>query len=206
MDLKLTTATGKASTKSVEVSEDTFGREFNEALIHQVVTAYLAGGRSGSKSTKSRAEVSGSNKKPWSQKGGGRARAGSLRSPLWRKGGHTFAFSPRDFTQKVNRKMYRSAMQSILSELIRQGRLAIVDKFDLKEAKTKGLVEKLAALQFVSGAIITDEADQNLYLSARNLRNIEVLSVADLNPVSLVGSEKVLMTVGAVKKIEEMLA
>lgn len=206
MDLKLTTATGKASTKSVEVSEGNFGSDFNESLIHQVVTAYLAGGRSGTRGTKSRSAVSGGGAKPWRQKGTGRARAGTIRSPLWRTGGHTFALSNQDHSQKVNKKMYRSAMRSILSELVRQERLTIVDKFNVDGPKTKALVDKLGAIKFESGVIVTEDADDNLYLSARNLHKVDVLEAADINPVSLVGSNNVLMTVGAIKKIEEMLA
>ena len=205
MDLKLTTATGKASTKTVEVSDANFGREFNEALIHQVVTAYLAGGRSGTRKTKSRSDASGGGAKPWRQKGTGRARAGTIRSPIWRSGGHTFALRPQDHSQKVNRKMYRSAMQSILSELVRQDRLSIVDKFEVKGPKTKELVKKLAAMNFTSGVIITDDATDDLFLSARNLHNIDILELSDLNPVSLVGSENIVITVGALQKIEEML-
>lgn len=206
MELKLTTATGKASTKSVEVSENNFGREFNEALIHQVVIAYLAGGRSGTRGTKTRAEVSGGGIKPWKQKGTGRARAGSTRSPIWRTGGHTFALRPQDHSQKVNKKMYRSAMRSILSEMVRQDRLAIVDKFEVSEPKTKALLAMLTAMGFSSGLIVTDATDGKLNLSARNLKNINVVTPAEINPVSLVGSDKVLMTVAAVKQIEEMFA
>ena len=206
MELKLTTATGKASTKKVEVSDDTFGRDFNESLIHQVVTAYLAGGRSGTRGSKSRSDVSGGGSKPWRQKGTGRARAGTIRSPIWRTGGHTFALSPQDHSQKVNKKMYRGAMRSILSELVRQERLTIVDKFSVAAPKTKDLVEKLNAINFESGVIVTDEADDNLYLSARNLHNVDVLEANEIDPVSLVGSANVIMTVGAVQKIEEMLA
>lgn len=205
MDLKLTTATGKASTKKVEVSDTNFGRDFNEALIHQVVTAYLAGGRSGTRGTKSRADVSGGGEKPWRQKGTGRARSGTIRSPIWRTGGHTFALKPQDHSQKVNKKMYRNAMRSILSELIRQERLSVVDKFDVKSPKTKELLEKLGAMNFTSGVIVTDEPTDDLFLSARNLKHVDVLEINDLNPVSLVGSENVIMTVGAVQKIEEML-
>jgi len=205
MDLKLTTATGKASTKTVEVSDANFGREFNEALIHQVVTAYLAGGRSGTRSTKSRSDASGGGAKPWRQKGTGRARAGTIRSPIWRSGGHTFALRPQDHSQKVNRKMYRSAMQSILSELVRQDRLSVVDKFEMKGPKTKELVKKLAAMNFSRGVIITDDATDDLFLSARNLHNVDVLEISDLNPVSLVGSDNIVITVGALQKIEEML-
>ena len=206
MDLKLTTATGKASTKTVEVSEGNFASDFNEALIHQVVTAYLAGGRSGTRGTKNRAAVSGGGAKPWRQKGTGRARAGTIRSPIWRSGGHTFALSNQDHSQKVNKKMYRTAMRSILSELVRQERLTIVDSFNIEGPKTKALIQKLGAMKFISGVIITEEADDNLFLSSRNLHKVDVLTVADINPVSLVGSAKVVITVAAVKKIEEMLA
>ncbi len=206
MELKLTTATGEASTKTVELSDSTFARDFNEALIHQVVTAYLAGGRSGTRASKSRSAVRGGGAKPWRQKGTGRARAGTIRSPIWRSGGHTFALTPQDHSQKVNKKMYRSAMRSILSELVRQERLTIVDTFSLDAPKTKDLVEKLSAIKFESGVIITDAADESLYLSARNLHKVNVLKVSEINPVSLVGSANVIMTVGAVQKIEEMLA
>jgi large subunit ribosomal protein L4 len=205
MDLKLTTATGKASTKKVEVSEQTFGREFNEALVHQVVTAYLAGGRSGTRGTKSRSAVRGGGAKPWRQKGTGRARAGTSRSPIWRSGGHTFALSNQDHSQKVNKKMYRNAMCSILSELVRQDRLTIVDNFKVDGPKTKALVEKLNAIKFESGIIVTDEANDDLYLSARNLHHVDVIEANEVNPVSLVGSTNVIMTVAAVQKIEEML-
>jgi large subunit ribosomal protein L4 len=206
MELKLTTATGKASTKSVELADSTFAKDFNESLIHQVVTAYLAGGRSGTRATKNRSAVSGGGAKPWRQKGTGRARAGTIRSPIWRSGGHTFALSPQDHSQKVNKKMYRSAMRSILSELIRQDRLTVVDKFSVDGPKTKALLEKLAAIKFERGVIVTDAADDNLYLSARNLHNVDVLTTTEINPVSLVGSASVIMTVGALQKIEEMLA
>lgn len=205
MDLKLTTATGKASTKKVEVSEQTFGREFNEALVHQVVTAYLAGGRSGTRGTKSRSAVRGGGAKPWRQKGTGRARAGTSRSPIWRSGGHTFAISNQDHSQKVNKKMYRNAMCSILSELVRQDRLTIVDNFKVDGPKTKALIEKLNAIKFESGIIVTDEANDDLYLSARNLHHVDVIEANEVNPVSLVGSTNVIMTVAAVQKIEEML-
>jgi len=206
MELKLTTATGKASSKSVELADVTFAKDFNEPLIHQVVTAYLAGGRSGTRATKSRSDVRGGGAKPWRQKGTGRARAGTIRSPIWRSGGHTFALTPQDHSQKVNKKMYRSAMRSILSELIRQERLTVVDKFSLAAPKTKELAEKLAAIKFESGVIITDESDDNLYLSARNLHKVDVLQASEINPVSLVGSANVIVTVGALQKIEEMLA
>lgn len=205
MDLKLTTATGKASTKKVSVSDANFNREFNEGLVHQVVTAYLAGGRAGTRSTKNRSAVRGGGAKPWRQKGTGNARAGTIRSPIWRSGGHTFALKPQDHSQKVNRKMYRNGMRAILSELQRQERLMVVDKFEVKEAKTKALLKKLDAMGFDSGVIVTSDADDKLYLSARNLHLVDVLDVSELNPVSLVGSEKVLITVDALKKVEEML-
>jgi len=206
MDIKLTTATGKASTKSVEVSDGSFASDFNESLIHQVVTAYLAGGRSGTRATKSRSDVRGGGARPWRQKGTGRARAGTICSPLWRTGGHTFALSNQDHSQKVNKKMYRIAMRSILSELVRQERLTIVDKFDVDGPKTKALIEKLGAMKFESGMIVTEDANDDLYLSARNLHKVNVLAASDINPVSLVGSNNVIMTVAAIKKIEEMLA
>jgi len=205
MDLKLTTATGKASTKTVQVSEDNFARDYNEALIHQVVTAFLAGARSGTRGSKSRSDVRGGGAKPWRQKGTGRARAGTATSPIWRKGGHTFALRPQDHSQKVNKKMYRGAMRSILSELVRQDRLKIVEKLDFEAPKTKALVEKLGAMGFDSGLIVTDSENENLYLSARNLHRVDVCGAREIDPVSLVNSNNVLMTVGAVKQIEEML-
>jgi len=205
MDLKLTTATGKASTKSVEVSDANFGKEFNEALVHQVVTAYLAGARSGTRATKSRAAVSGGGAKPWRQKGTGRARAGTSRSPIWRSGGMTFALKPQDHSQKVNKKMYRSAMQNILSELLRQDRLIVIDELGLDAPKTKQLVEKLKALGLTTGLIIVDELDDNLYLASRNLRYVDVCEAKKIDPVSLVNSNKVLVTANAIKQIEGML-
>lgn len=206
MELNLTTATGRASKNSVELSEDTFARDFNEDLIHQVVTAYLAAARSGTKAQKTRSQVSGGGAKPFRQKGTGRARAGTIRSPLWRGGGKTFAAVPRDYTQKVNRKMYRSAMRSILSELVRQERLVVVDKFFLDAPKTKELNAKLKAMGISNALIVADQLDDNLYLSARNLPGVDVCTAKRVNPVSLVGFEKVIITVAAVKEIEEMLA
>jgi large subunit ribosomal protein L4 len=149
--------------------------------------------------------VAGGGCKPWRQKGTGRARSGTIRSPIWRTGGHTFALSPQDHSQKVNKKMYRNALRSILSEMVRQERLAVVDKFEVAEPKTKALLEKLAAMNVATGLIVTDAADDNLSLSARNLPNVSVLSAAEVDPVSLVNSDKVVMTVAAVKQIEEML-
>ena len=206
MELKLTTATGRASKNGVELSENTFGREFNENLIHQVVTAYMAGARSGTKAQKNRSDVSGGGAKPWRQKGTGRARAGTIRSPLWRGGGKTFAATPRDYTQKVNRKMFSGAMRSILSELVRQERLVIVDKFAIDEPKTKKAAEKLKSMGLDSTLIVADEIDDNLYLSTRNLKNVDVRSAAKIDPVSLIRFEKVLMTVAALKQVEEKLA
>lgn len=205
MDLKLTTATGKVSTETVEVSEENFGRDYNEALIHQVVTAYLAGGRSGTRATKSRSDVRGGGAKPWRQKGTGRARAGTSNSPIWRTGGHTFALRPQDHSQKVNKKMYRGAMRSILSELVRQDRLKIVDKIDFDTPKTKELKAKLDTMGFETCLIVTDSESENLYLSSRNLFKVDVCGATDIDPVSLVNSKNVLMTVAAVKQIEEML-
>ena len=206
MDLKLTTL-GQKSTETISVSETAFGREFNEALVHQVVTAYMNAGRQGTKAQKTRAEVRGGGKKPWAQKGSGRARAGTSRSPLWRSGGVVFAAVPRDFSQKVNRKMYRGAMQSILSELVRQDRLVAVKEFSVSEPKTKELIKKLAAFgDYKSILIVSDTIDTNLFLSARNLARVTVIDVEAADPVSLIGFDKVIMTVPAVKQFEEMLA
>jgi len=194
-----------AGGNAIEVSNATFGRDFSEALVHQVVTAYLAGGRAGTKAQKTRSEVSGGGKRPWAQKGTGRARAGSIRSPLWRGGGRTFAARPQDHSQKVNRKMYRGALQAILSELVRQERLIVLDAFELSAPKTSELLTKLAQLEFAKGLIVTSEVDSNLFLATRNLPNVYALDVAGLDPVSLVAADKVIMTVEAVKKIEEWL-
>ncbi len=194
-----------AGGKAIEVSDTTFAREFSEALVHQVVTAYLAGARSGTKAQKNRSAVSGGGAKPWRQKGTGRARVGTIRSPLWRGGGRAFAASPRDHAQKLNRKMYRGALQAILSELIRQERLLVVDKLELAEPKTAALLKQLAGSGISEGLIVTRELDENLYLASRNVPNLHVVDVAGLDPVSLVAAEKVIMTVDAVKKVEEWL-
>jgi len=191
---------------AVEVSEATFGREFNEALVHQVVTAYAAGARQGSKAQKTRSEVSGGGKKPWRQKGTGRARAGTIRSPIWRSGGVTFAAKPQDHSQKVNKKMYRGAIQSILSELVRQERFVVVENFELETPKTKALAAKLNEMSLKDVLIITEEVSENLFLSARNLYKVDVRDAATIDPVSLIAFDKVLVTAGAVKQIEEMLA
>ena len=191
---------------ALQVSETTYGREFNEALIHQVVVAYANGARQGTRAQKSRSEVSGGGKKPWRQKGTGRARAGSIRSPIWRSGGVTFAARPQDHSQKVNKKMYRAALQSILSELVRQERLIVVEQFAIDAPKTKDLVAKLKGLELNDVLIVTPEVDENLFLAARNLYKVDVRDVTGLDPVSLIAFDKVLMTAEAVKQIEEMLA
>ena len=197
---------GKKKPGSVEVSEATFARDYNEALIHQVVTAYLAGGRQGTRAQKNRSAVAGGGKKPWRQKGTGRARAGTIRSPIWRSGGVTFAATPQDHSQKVNKKMYRSAMRSILSELARSERLVIVESMSLEQPKTKLLVEALKGYGLDNVLIVASEVDQNLYLASRNLHKVDVRDVEGVDPVSLIAHEKVVVTVDAVKKFEEALA
>ena len=196
--MNLNTVSGSA----VELSEVAFGREFNEALVHQVVTAYLAGGRQGSKAQKSRGEVSGGGKKPFRQKGTGRARAGSIRSPIWVGGGKTFAARPQEWSQKVNRKMYRGAMQCIMAELVRQDRLILVDEFAVAAPKTKELLAKLNDLNATRALIVTDAVDENLYLAARNIPHVDVVDAAAIDPVSLIAFDKVVMSVAAAKKIE----
>ena len=196
--MHLKTVSGSA----VELSEVAFGREFNEALVHQVVTAYLAGGRQGSKAQKSRADVAGGGKKPFRQKGTGRARAGSIRSPIWVGGGKTFAARPQDWSQKVNRKMYRGAMQCILAELVRQDRLVLVEEFAVEAPKTKALLAKLNDLNATRALIVTEAVDENLYLAARNLPHVDVVDATAIDPVSLIAFDKVVMSVAAAKKIE----
>jgi large subunit ribosomal protein L4 len=196
--VNLKTVSGAA----IELSEVAFGKEFNEALVHQVVTAYLAGARQGTKAQKSRADVSGGGKKPWKQKGTGRARAGSIRSPLWRGGGKGHAAVPQNWEQKVNRKMYRGAMQCILSELVRQERLVLVDEISVPAPKTRELVSKLNGLGLSNVLIVTDAVDENLYLAARNLPHVDVVDTAAIDPVSLIGFDKVVMSVPAAKKLE----
>lgn len=188
------------------VSEVAFGKDFNEPLVHQVVTAYLAGGRQGSKAQKNRAAVSGGGAKPWRQKGTGRARAGTIRSPIWRGGGKTFAAVPRDFEQKVNRKMYRAALRCILSELVRQERLVLVDDFVVAEPRTRVLAAQLKELGAPRALIVSDEVGENLFLSARNLPHVDVRDAQGVDPVSLIAFDKVIMTVAALKKLEEALA
>jgi len=189
----------------LSVSEETFGKEFNQSLVHQVVTAYRNGGRAGTKAQLTKAEVRGGGRKPRPQKGGGTSRAGSTRSPIWVGGGRAFAAKPRDFAQKVNKKMYRGAIQSMLSELVRQDRLIVTQAFTVDAPKTKLVAAELKKLGLVKVLIIVEGIDEKLFLGARNLPHVEVLPVAMLNPLSLVSYDKVLMTVGAVKLIEERL-
>jgi large subunit ribosomal protein L4 len=190
---------------ALKVSDETFGKDFNQALVHQVVTAYRNGGRAGTKAQLTKAEVRGGGRKPRPQKGGGTSRAGSIRSPIWVGGGRAFAAKPRDFGQKVNKKMYRGAIQSMLSELVRQDRLVVTQDFTVDAPKTKQVAEKLKKLKLESVLIIVEGIDEKLFLAARNLPHVEVLPVAMLNPLSLVSYDKVLVTVGAVKLIEERL-
>lgn len=201
MDLKL-----HNSKKKIAVSDEIFGVEYKASLVHQLVTAYQAGARSGTKAQKNRSAVSGGGAKPWRQKGTGRARAGTIRSPLWRSGGVTFAAGPRDYTQKLNRKMYRAGIRSIFSELNRQQRLLLVDDITVDAPKTKQMVEQLNKLGVSRTLIVTETGDEKLYLSARNLAHVEITDVAGANPVNLVGFEHVVMTVGAVRAIEEWLS
>ncbi len=200
--MNLTTSGGA----TVEVADDAFSREFNETLVHQVVVAYMAGGRQGSKAQKTRSQVRGGGRKPWRQKGTGRARAGTIRSPIWRGGGVAFAASPRNYEQKVNRKMYRAALSCIVSELVRQERLTVVDEIALEAPKTALLKQHLDGLGLSSVLIVTDGDDQNVFLAARNLPLVDVVDVAGVDPVAMVRHENVLMTVGAVKLFEESLA
>jgi large subunit ribosomal protein L4 len=190
----------------VSVSDAAFARDFNEALVHQVVTAYLAGARAGTKAQKNRSVARGGGAKPWRQKGTGRARAGTIRSPLWRGGGKIFAAQPRDFSQKVNKKMFRAALQSIFSELLRQDRLLVVSELSMEAPKTKALAAKLKQLEVEGALILTDGVDETLYLAARNLPNVNVIDATVVDPVSLVQFDKVVATVEAVKRIEERLA
>jgi large subunit ribosomal protein L4 len=190
---------------ALKVSDETFGKEFNQSLVHQVVTAYRNGGRAGTKAQLTKAEVRGGGRKPRPQKGGGTSRAGSTRSPIWVGGGRAFAAKPRDFSQKVNKKMYRGAIQSMLSELVRQDRLVVTQDFTVDAPKTKQVAEKLKKLELQSVLIIVEGIDEKLFLAARNLPFVEVLPVSALNPLSLVSYDKVLITVGAVKLIEERL-
>ena len=200
MKLKMVNGAGE-----LQVSEAAFGREFNEALVHQVVNAYRATGRSGTKAQKTRAEVRGGGKKPWSQKGTGQARAGSSRSPIWVGGGRTFAAKPRSFEQKVNRKMYRGAIRAMLSELARTERLVVAEQLALEAPKTRLLAGQLKSWSLESVLIVVEALDEKLFLAARNLPHVELIEAAALNPLSLMRHDKVLMTVGAVKMVEERL-
>lgn len=201
MELRL-----KDANSTLDVSETTFGRDFNEALVHQVVVAYAANARQGTKAQKNRSDVAGGGRKPWKQKGSGRARAGTIRSPLWRSGGVTFAARPQDHSQKVNRKMYRMALRSIFSELLRQDRLIVVEDFNVEAPKTKALVEKLKQLDLTDVLIVKSNVEENLFLAARNLHKVDVRDVDAINPVSLIASDKVLITAEAIKQVEEMLS
>jgi len=190
----------------ISVNDTVFDRPFSEALVHQVVVAYLAGARAGTKGQKNRSAVAGGGRKPYKQKGTGNARAGTIRSPIWRGGGKTFAAAPRDHSQKVNRKMYRGAIAAILSELVRQDRLIVVEEFGLAEQKTRTLVEKLAGLNFDRGLIVDADLDTNLFLASRNLPGVYVVTVDQVDPVSLVGSDQVIVTTAAITRIQEWLA
>lgn len=208
MELEVKNASGEASGQ-IAVADETFAKPFNEPLVHQVVVAYLAGARAGTRAQKNRAQVRGGGAKPFRQKGTGRARAGTTRGPLWRGGGVTFAARPQDHSQKVNRKMYRAAMRSIFSELVRQDRLMVVESLELPEIKTKQMIARLETLGLAEQSrvlLVSEEVDFNLYLSARNLPNVAVIDTVGLDPVSLVGSDKVVMTVGAVRRVGEWLA
>lgn len=195
-----------ASGGTIEVSEAAFAREYNESLVHQVVTAYLAGGRQGSKAQKTRADVRGGGKKPWRQKGTGRARAGSNTSPLWRSGGKAFAAVPRAYDQKVNKKMYRNAVKCILSELLRQGRVVVVQDFEVSQPKTKLFVAKLKEYGVDKALIVSENVQENLYLASRNVPDVDVKSVMACDPVSLLSYPKMIITVQALKKFEEVLS
>ncbi len=207
MELSVVMSKKGKSSGGLQVSDTLFGREFNEALVHQVVNAYLAGARKGTRGQKTRAEVSGGGRKPWNQKGTGQARAGTIRSPLWRGGGKVFAAKTQDHSQKVNRKMYRGAMQAILSELVRQNRLIVVDSenFAFSKPKTRDLLDRLKTLGVEQALIVIDVWNDNLYLSARNLPRVDIRQASNVDPVSLVKFDKVLMTTDAVRKLEEVL-
>ena len=205
MELSIAKPGNGAAAGTVQVSDVTFAREFNEDLVHQVVVAYMAGARQSTRAQKTSSDVRGGGKKPWRQKGTGRARAGTIRSPIWRGGGVTFAARPQDHSQKVNRKMYRAAICTILSELARQERLVVVEEFTLNEPKTKLLVKSLGEYGLKGALVVTEEVNGNLYLAARNLHDVDVRDVSGVDPVSLIGYEKVVVTVAALKKFEELL-
>jgi large subunit ribosomal protein L4 len=203
--MKVKLVDGKKGSSTLELADAAFDAAFNEPLVHQVVTAYLAGARAGTKAQKNRSDVSGSGKKPWKQKGTGRARVGSIRSPLWVGGGRTFAARPRDFTQKVNRKMHRGAMRAILSELLRQDRLLVTPELAVSAPKTKELRGKFEKLGFTTGLVVVEAFDKNLWLAARNLPSVDLLEARLIDPVSLVGADKIVITAAALKIVEERL-
>jgi large subunit ribosomal protein L4 len=205
MELQLQTITSSSPVGQTEISEMVFGKEYNEALIHQVVTAYMAAGRSGTKAQKTRSEVRGGGKKPWNQKGGGRARAGTSRGPLWRSGGQTFAAKPRDYSEKVNRKMYRGAMRSILSELVRKNRLVVVENFEIESPKTKLVIDSLKNLGLDEALIICSEPSENLIYAFRNIPNVGLIEASTIDPVALVTFKNVVVTRQALTDIESML-
>jgi large subunit ribosomal protein L4 len=206
MELALALPGNKAGKETVSLSDESFGREYNEPLVHQTVVTYMADARQGTVKQKTRSEVQGGGRKPWRQKGTGRARAGTIRSPIWRSGGVTFAARPQDHSKKLNKKMYRGAMRCILSELIRQERLVVVSDFSIDSHKTKDLVSKLKEFELDNVLIVAEEVENNLYLAARNLHKVEAVDAAGIDPVSLIGFEKVLITVPALKKVEAMLS
>ncbi|HRD66518.1 MAG TPA: 50S ribosomal protein L4 [Candidatus Competibacter sp.] len=209
MELQIKNIASGEVSGQIAVADETFTKPFNEPLVHQVVVAYLAGARAGTRAQKNRAQVRGGGAKPFRQKGTGRARAGTTRGPLWRGGGVTFAARPQDHSQKVNKKMYRAAMRSIFSELVRQDRLMVVESLELPEIKTKQMIARLTTLGLVEQSrvlLVSEDVDANLYLSARNLRNVAVIDTVGLDPVSLVGSDTVVMTVGAMRRVGEWLA
>ena len=196
----------KLDGKSVTLDDAVFAVDYNETLVHQAVVAYMAAGRAGTKAQKTRSDVSGGGAKPWNQKGTGRARAGTSRGPLWRKGGVTFAARPRDYSQKLNKKMYRAAIRSIFSELVRSDSLIIVDGFDVKESKTKAMIAQLEKFDTNNALLVSDELNNNITLSIRNIPNCELSLVSTLNPVNLVAHDKVIITAAAIDKVQEWLS
>ena len=204
MDLNIVSATDGSIKGTLQIEEEVFGAKYNETLVHQLVVAYQAGGRSGSKAQKSRADVAGGGAKPWRQKGTGRARAGTSRSPIWRKGGVTFAAQPRSYEQKLNKKMYRKGICCILSQLVRADRLMAIDPFEIKEPKTKLLAKKVAQLNISGATLVLARKDETLALAARNLPQFSVMAVTEIDPVFLLKAKKILMTEEAIRKIEEV--
>jgi len=205
MELKLRQSNKKADGK-ITVADSIFATEYNEALIHQVLNAFMAGSRAGTKAQKTRSDVRGGGRKPWRQKGTGRARSGTIRNPIWRGGGVTFATRPKDHSQKLNKKMYRGAMRSILAELVRQDRLILIDEFSVEAPKTKDMVARLKTLDLSDVLIVTGEVTENLFLSTRNIPHVDVIDTEEINPYVLIGYEKVLMTQDALTKVEGLLA